>query len=102
MPADLINKQGAVSPEVAELMAIGVRRRLGADIGLSVTGIAGPSGGSPDKPVGLVYLGLATAEGVQNRRLELGPEQPRNVIQLRSAKSALELGALVLLAQRTG
>ncbi len=94
---DLIEVHGAVSPEVAEAMAIGVRRRLGADLGLSVTGIAGPTGGTPDKPVGLVYLGLATADGVQTRRLDIGPEQPRDVIQRRSAKHALNFARLALL-----
>jgi nicotinamide-nucleotide amidase len=89
---------GAVSPEVAAAMALGVRDRLRADIGLSVTGVAGPSGGSPEKPVGLVYLGLATEEGVQTRRLEIGPEQPRHVIQQRSAKQALNWARLALLA----
>ena len=85
----LIEAHGAVSPEVAAAMADGVRRRLGADLGLSITGVAGPSGGTPEKPVGLVYLGLATADRVQTRRLDLGPEQPRDVIQRRSAKMAL-------------
>jgi nicotinamide-nucleotide amidase len=94
---DLIEAHGAVSPEVAEAMAVGVRKRLGADLGLSVTGIAGPTGGTPEKPVGLVYLGLATADGTQTRRLDIGPEQPRDVIQRRSAKHALNFARLALL-----
>lgn len=85
----LIAAHGAVSAEVAAAMASGVRSRLGADIGLSVTGVAGPTGGTPEKPVGLVYVGLATADGVETRRLEIGPEQPRAVIQQRAAKHAL-------------
>jgi len=89
VPAALIEAHGAVSPEVAEAMAVGVRNRLRADLGLSVTGIAGPSGGTPLKPVGLVYLGLADTAGVQTRRLDLGSEQPRDIIQGRAAKSAL-------------
>ncbi|MBV8269789.1 MAG: CinA family protein, partial [Planctomycetaceae bacterium] len=87
---------GAVSPQVAEAMALGVRRRLGADLGLSATGIAGPSGGSLEKPVGLVYLGLATADRVESRRLDIGPEQPRHVIQTRAAKGALNWARLAL------
>jgi nicotinamide-nucleotide amidase len=59
---DLLNKHGAVSREVAEAMAVGVRVRSKSDIGLSVTGIAGPSGGSDEKPVGTVYIAIATAE----------------------------------------
>jgi nicotinamide-nucleotide amidase len=97
VPAELITRHGAVSAEVAEAMAAGVRERLAADMAVSVTGIAGPDGGSEDKPVGLVYLGLATADGVQSRRLELGPEQPRAVIQSRAAKNALNWARLALL-----
>ena len=92
----LIAARGAVSPEVAEAMATGIRERLQADLGLSVTGIAGPEGGSAEKPVGLVYLGLASAEGVENRRLDIGPEQPRAVIQSRAAKHALNWARLAL------
>ncbi|MCU0787627.1 MAG: competence/damage-inducible protein A [Verrucomicrobia bacterium] len=62
VPADLIASQGAVSSPVAQAMAEGVRRSTGADLGVAVTGIAGPSGGSEDKPVGTVFLGLASAE----------------------------------------
>jgi PncC family amidohydrolase len=54
---------GAVSEETAREMARGVRRRLGADLGLSVTGIAGPTGGTPEKPVGLTYVALSAADG---------------------------------------
>jgi nicotinamide-nucleotide amidase len=89
VPRALLEAHGAVSPQVAEAMAAGARERLGTDLAVSVTGVAGPGGGTAEKPVGLVYLGLATAEGTQHRRLELGPEQPRGVIQSRSAKHAL-------------
>ena len=60
---DLLLKYGAVSPETALAMARGIRRTLGADIGVSVTGIAGPGGGLPNKPVGLVWLGLSAPRG---------------------------------------
>jgi nicotinamide-nucleotide amidase len=63
VPAGLLSRHGAVSPEVAKAMAEGVRRLAGATVGLSVTGIAGPSGGSAKKPVGLVYLGLTDRRG---------------------------------------
>ena len=78
-------------------MAAGARARLGADIAVSTTGVAGPSGGTIEKPVGLVYLGLATEAGTQSRRIDLGPEQPRAYIQRRSAKIALNLVRLELL-----
>lgn len=97
--SELIETHGAVSPEVAAAMAVGVRSALKADLGISVTGIAGPSGGTPEKPVGLVYLGLATATGVSTRRLDLGSEQPRGIIQRRSAKNALNWVRLTLLAR---
>jgi nicotinamide-nucleotide amidase len=97
VPARTLDEHGAVSPQVAEAMATGIRVRLGADIGLSVTGVAGPTGGSAQKPVGLVWLGLASAEGVQSRKLELGPEQPREVIQSRAAKHAMNWVRLWLL-----
>ena len=65
VPAESIQAHGAVSQEVAQKMAEGVRAATGADIGLSVTGIAGPTGGSPEKPVGTVYIGLAAKAGAQ-------------------------------------
>jgi nicotinamide-nucleotide amidase len=60
-PADILAREGAVSEGVAVIMARAVRERLAADIGLAVTGIAGPAGGTPEKPVGLVYIALAGA-----------------------------------------
>ena len=100
VPAALIESHGAVSPEVAAAMAEGVRNRLGATLGLSTTGVAGPSGGTAEKPVGLVYLGLATEQGTQTRRLDIGPEQPRDVIQQRSSKAALNWARLKLRGER--
>jgi nicotinamide-nucleotide amidase len=59
---ELLARHGAVSSAVAKAMAVGIRSKTGADIGLSVTGIAGPTGGSPEKPVGTVFIALATPD----------------------------------------
>lgn len=73
----VLSRYGAVSPETAAAMAEGLRERSRADLCLSVTGIAGPDGGTPEKPVGLVYLGLATRAGVHTRRLTLTGDRQR-------------------------
>jgi nicotinamide-nucleotide amidase len=99
VPPGLIEAHGAVSPEVAAAMAEGVRTRLGATVGISTTGVAGPTGGTPEKPVGLVYLGLSTPRGTQTRRLDLGPERPRDFIQIFSSKAALNWARLTLLGE---
>jgi nicotinamide-nucleotide amidase len=65
---DSINRYGAVSPQVAEEMARGGRRVLNADICVADTGIAGPSGATPGKPVGLFYIGLSHKDGTSNRK----------------------------------
>lgn len=97
VPPGVIEAHGAVSSEVAAAMAEGARARLGATIAVSATGVAGPGGGTPEKPVGLVYLGLATPAGTETRRLEMGPERPREFIQIYSAKTALNWARLALL-----
>jgi len=71
VPAALIAQRGAVSAEVAEALASGIRGRAGSDLGIGITGIAGPGGGSAEKPVGTVYVGIATPAGVSSQHLHL-------------------------------
>jgi nicotinamide-nucleotide amidase len=89
VPEKLIARHGAVSAEVAAAMARGVRTRSRTDVGLSVTGIAGPDGGSDRKPVGLVYIGLDTRGGQDVREYRFHGN--RQVIKLRASQAALEL-----------
>jgi competence/damage-inducible protein CinA-like protein len=100
VPAHLFETHGAVSAEVAAEMAHGVRNRFGADVGLSTTGVAGPGGGTVEKPVGLVYLGLSTAEGTQTRRIDIGADQPRAIIQHRASKAGINWVRLTLIRER--
>lgn len=68
VPRELLATHGAVSAEVAEALAAGIRDRVGADLGIAVTGIAGPAGATPTKPVGLVYVAVADRGGVEVER----------------------------------
>ena len=68
VPDDLIRKYGAVSEQVAEAMANGVRKKSKVDVGLATTGIAGPTGGTKDKPVGLVYIAIAKSDSTVVRK----------------------------------
>ena len=70
-------------------MAIGIRKRTGADIGLSTTGVAGPEGGSPEKPVGLIFIGVSGPQGNQTQRLQF--PGPRDTVRIRTARFALDL-----------
>jgi nicotinamide-nucleotide amidase len=89
VPAALIGAHGAVSGEVACAMAEGARRRLGVDLALAVTGIAGPGGGSADKPVGTVWFGVASPKGTDTRRIVfLGS---RREVRERATQTALYL-----------
>ena len=83
---ETLEQYGAVSEQTAREMAQGLRERSGADIAVSTTGIAGPSGGTKDKPVGLVYVGCADAHGVRVEKLTLtgSRERIRNLAALRA------------------
>ncbi len=83
-----LERFGAVSGPVAQQMASGIRKRAGSDFGLAVTGIAGSGGGSPEKPVGLVFVGLSTPQEDEVRELRL--RGSREVIRVRSARLALD------------
>jgi nicotinamide-nucleotide amidase len=95
VPQALLDEHGAVSAPVAEAMALGCRARLGTDIAVSTTGIAGPGGGTPEKPVGLVYVGLAWNGGVAAQSFNWGGT--RLEVQSRTAKMALNRVRLHLL-----
>ncbi|HEY8426383.1 MAG TPA: competence/damage-inducible protein A [Limnochordales bacterium] len=87
--AALIQEHGAVSEACARAMAEGVRRSAGADVGLAITGIAGPGGGTPEKPVGLVYMAVATPAATVAERHRFGGD--RLHVKARAATTALAL-----------
>jgi len=98
VPEELLARHGSVSAEVAAAMAEGARRRLGADVAVAVTGIAGPGGGTPEKPVGRVHLHAAGPEGSLARMLDLPGE--RGQIRVRATVTALHLLRALLLGSR--
>jgi PncC family amidohydrolase len=89
VPAEMLAAHGAVSAQVARAMATGARARLGASLVVSVTGVAGPDGGSAEKPVGLTYVGIADERGADVRRYTWGGDRAAN--RRASAIAALEL-----------
>ncbi len=91
VPPEMIETHGAVSPEVAEAMAVGSRTLSNTDYALSLTGIAGPTGGTDLKPIGLVYIGLAHAGSTTVKEIRCGRHLARNEIRERAANAALNL-----------
>jgi nicotinamide-nucleotide amidase len=89
VPGELIERHGAVSREVAEAMAEGIRTVAGTDIGISTTGIAGPSGGTPRKPVGLVWIGYSDRSRTFSRKYQFGGHRTR--VKEQATRAALEL-----------
>lgn len=89
IPPDLLASRGAVSREVAEAMADGAARRFGAEIGIGTTGIAGPGGGTPKKPVGTVYVAIASGEVRLSYHLLLPGD--RDAVRRATVRRVLEL-----------
>jgi nicotinamide-nucleotide amidase len=87
--AETLQEFGAVSEQTARELAQGIRERMKTTLGIGITGIAGPGGGSPEKPVGLVYIGLATPEGVEVHRRQ--KNQGRYVNRAASVEQALQM-----------
>jgi len=85
----LLLEHGAVSAPVAEAMAEGIRSRAETDFGLSITGIAGPGGGTEEKPVGTVFIALADGLKTQHRRLQIPGD--RHLVRWRASQAALDL-----------
>jgi len=89
VPSIVIERHGAVSSETAKYMAEGVRKLASSSLGLAITGIAGPGGATPDKPLGLTFIALATAESTQVKEFRYGQDRCR--VRLRASYSALDL-----------
>jgi nicotinamide-nucleotide amidase len=89
VPAEIIESRGAVSSEVAIALADGIRRRTGATLGVGITGVAGPTGGTPEKPVGTVHVAIADAAGSKERSVSYPGERDR--IRWQASQTALDL-----------
>ena len=94
VPADLIEKYGAVSEQIAQAMAQRARKKAGTDFAIGITGIAGPTGGTEQKPVGLVYISVDSDKGCETKRCLFSHD--RQFIRLRAAQTALNMLVLKL------
>ncbi len=97
VPEALIEAHGAVSEPVARAMAEGIRSRAGTNVGVGITGIAGPSGGSPDKPVGTVAIAVAVDDEIRVRTFQFIGS--REMVKFQAAQSALNMTRLMVLRQ---
>src|SRR5439155_11724251 len=89
VPAEVIAAKGAVSPEVAVALAQGIRRSVGSTLGVGITGVAGPGGGSEEKPVGTVNIALAGPTGVRERAVRFVGD--RDMIRMQASQAALDM-----------
>jgi nicotinamide-nucleotide amidase len=89
VPKELIDAKGAVSPEVAVALAEGIRRRVGSTLGVGITGIAGPGGGSEEKPVGTVHIALASPSETKARALRFPGD--REMVRMQASQAALDM-----------
>ncbi|HXQ98427.1 MAG TPA: competence/damage-inducible protein A [Candidatus Limnocylindrales bacterium] len=89
VPAEIIESRGAVSPEVAVALADGIRRRTGSTLGVGITGVAGPGGGTPEKPVGLVHIALADGSTPRERGLNFPGDRER--VRWQASQTALDM-----------
>ena len=89
IPNKILKTRGAVSPQIAALMAKNIKQLAGTDYGISITGIAGPGGGSKAKPVGLVYFGFAKGKNVQTKKMQFGQNSTRDEIRFLATQFAL-------------
>ena len=89
VPAEIIESRGAVSSEVAVALADGIRRRTGATLGVGITGVAGPTGGTPEKPVGTVHVAISDASGSKERGVHYPGERDR--IRWQASQTAMDL-----------
>ncbi len=99
---DLLERHGAVSAEAARAMAEAVRAQAHTDLGIATTGIAGPTGATPEKPIGLVYIALTHAAGTEVREMRFGTEPGREGVKYLASQAALDTIRLHLLRDRTG
>jgi nicotinamide-nucleotide amidase len=99
VPAEILERHGAVSAEAAEAMARGARERLGTDVAVAVTGVAGPDGGTEEKPVGLVFVHASGPDGDEARRSELPGD--REMVRGRATAAALHLVRRLLETRHT-
>jgi nicotinamide-nucleotide amidase len=89
VPTEMIAAKGAVSPEVAVALAQGIRRRVGSTLGVGITGVAGPGGGSEEKPVGTVHIAVASPAGVRERATRFPGD--REMIRMQASQAALDM-----------